>query len=355
MYRRYQLKNKDVIYAEKKGIKELKKRRSHKARLKRRNRNGFKTPYFNNQLKEEQFYDTVYAPKNFSILTNADNVIAYFNEIKMRTDENVGVGTRMDMSKINQTDLPTLCLLTSYMLDKKTNAKNLVVITPSPKTQAGKIFSDGQFRQMIIKKERANFTNGTFLSRSDFDVNREHIQDVLDKSVDYFGVLNKHRLNNLSAVLVEIINNTSSHADPDEVNAVYWLLNSLEVQEDGKRVKQYCLVDLGIGIYDSVAEKTEQWRKDNKKPLKWMREIPGKTQNRFLNSVIPTGIQSTTDLPERGRGVKYIHDEAQDDIYRKFEMITNRAHIDFRNMSNVKKDHESNLEGTIYYWEICVD
>ena len=73
-------------------------------------------------------YTLMDAPTNFSILDNRDNVIKYFNIIKRMLNQKEY--TQMNLRKITSIDLPTLCLLGAFMLDRNTRSEYLEVTSP---------------------------------------------------------------------------------------------------------------------------------------------------------------------------------------------------------------------------------
>ncbi len=339
-----------VVYAEKKFRKELRKRRTHNGRVIKRK---IRLAQQERARTSEPSRTLRMAPANFSILENREGVIDYFHSVKSLLDANEY--TEMNLSHVTSIDLPTLCLLSAFMLDSRTNAMFLSVISPKHGSRAYKMFEATQFENMIIAKKRADFNSGAFLSQTDMRVNEPPIRAVLDKTITFFGAKNRKKLNDLHPIIVEIVTNTANHANPDEKNVVPWIVNTYETEKDNKKIKQYCMVDLGIGIYESMSERTEQWRKQKKKLRSWMRDLKGSSESGFFSAHIPYGIQSTTTLPERGKGIKYIYDTvSNDDMYKRFEIITNKAHVDFMNINDVKKDTKSNLSATVYYWEISL-
>jgi hypothetical protein len=297
-------------------------------------------------------YTSIEAPREFSILSSRADVIKYFNRIKCMIDHKEY--TQMNLSKIEKIDLPTLCFLGAFMLDRNTNSHYLKVRGPRKHTVAYNFFKKAQFEEMILDKKRANFSNGTFLFKRERDVNNKAIGEILDKTIDYFGENNKSKLRDLSAIIIEIITNTADHADPSGKNSLPWIVNTYETNDTyGNRLKQYCLIDMGVGIYETLTEKAG--KKDNNSS--WKNIFRGEpSQGKFFSKAIPKGIQSRTSLPERGKGIKYIYETVKDNsIYRNFDIITNKAKISLTNINSVEEDSGESLPATIYYWEICIE
>ena len=67
------------------------------------------------------------------------------------------------------------------------------------------------------------------------------------------------------------------------------------------------------------------------------------------------GIESTTGDSGRGKGMKYIYEQATNNtIYTRFEIITNKVILDLLNISTVKQDEKEDFSGTIYIWEVTI-
>lgn len=333
--------------ARKKYRQELRARHSHGDRLLRYRRR------LHEKGTKNISYTSMGAPANFSILVdNRDSVIKYFNTVKRMLDQEEY--TQMNLRKVTSIDLPTLCLLGAFMLDRNTKSKYLEVTSPLSNSAAYRFFEEAQFENMIIKKRRPDFNSGAFLSRSENEVDNKAIGDILTKTVSYFGEKNRQRLRDIHPIIIEIVTNTADHASPDKNHTLPWIVNTYETKDSsGNKVKQYCIIDMGVGIYETLTDKANSQQQG--KSL-WRAIIKREnSQGEFFRRAIPKGLQSRTTLPERGKGIKYIYDTvSNDEMYKRFEIITNKTKIDLVNLGSVEKDSSESLPATIYYWEICV-
>ena len=298
-------------------------------------------------------YTSMDAPTNFSILDNRNSIIEYFNTIKRMLNQKEY--TRMILREVTSIDLPTLCLLGAFMLDRNTKSEYLEVTSPFSNSAAYRFFKEAQFENMIIKKRRPDFNSGAFLSRSKDGVDDRVIGDILTKTVNYFGENNRQRLRDIHPIIIEIVTNTADHASPDKNHTLPWIVNTYETKDsNGKKIKQYCIIDMGVGIYETLIDKANSQQQG--KSL-WHTIIKREnSQGEFFRQAIPKGLQSRTALRQRGKGIKYIYDiVSKDGMYKRFEMITNKTKINLVNLGNVEKDSSENLPATIYYWEVCVE
>lgn len=333
--------------ARKRHRRELRARYSHGNRLLRYHR-------LREKVTKNISYTSMDAPTNFSILDNRDSVIKYFNTIKRMLNQKEY--TQINLRKITSIDLPTLCLLGAFMLDRNTKSKYLEVTSPLSNSAAYRFFEEAQFENMIIKERIPDFNSGAFLSRSEDEVNEEAISDILTKTVDYFGENSKQRLRDLPPIIIEIVTNTADHANPDSSYTLPWIVNTYETKNNnGNKVKQYCIIDMGVGIYETLIDKANSQQQGGSP---WWHTIIKResSQGEFFRQAIPKGLQSRTALRQRGKGIKYIYDIVSgDDMYKRFEIITNKTKVNLVNIGSIEKDSSENLSATIYYWEVCVE
>jgi len=230
--------------------RELRARHSHDNRLLRYHR-------LREKSTKNISYTLMDAPTNFSILDNRDNVIKYFNIIKRMLNQKEY--TQMNLRKITSIDLPTLCLLGAFMLDRNTRSEYLEVTSPLSNSVAYRFFEEAQFENMILNERRPNFNNGAFLSRSKDEVDDKAIGDILTKTVNYFGEKNRQRLRDIHPIIIEIVTNTADHASLDSSYTLPWIINTYETKDsNGNKVKQYCIIDMGVGIYETLINKVNK-------------------------------------------------------------------------------------------------
>lgn len=291
----------------------------------------------------------------FSILKNRNQVIRYTNDIDKLLRQEVDIN--MDLSKSTNADLPTICMLSAYMLDRRTPGKHLQVTLPPTNSAHHTIWGESQFDRMIVRQRRRDFNSGRFLSRSDNFVNGVVIRDVLDRTVEHFGKEHTSKLRELNSIIGEIVENTALHAHPKKTRKIPWIINTHSIEGSDYREREYCIIDLGVGIYDSIKENVDRWNTTRAKVLHRLTNAldSTSTQSRFLSKNIPIGIGSASNEATRGKGVKAVYELAQAAVYTDFDIITNKAHVNIKDIGSVSKDSESSLNGTIYYWKIRID
>jgi len=288
------------------------------------------------------------APDEFSVLTNRGPVIEFFKSVL----ENVytKVYSVMDMSAISSTDLATISLLISVMMDQRSKEalirKYMTVYTPSENTLPGQLFRKAQFHQTVTKQGIADHT--FFLSRRSTKVNADYIDDILKYTENFLGA---NSTETLSPVLVEIISNTNNHANPSSKEGedkIPWFLSVLEDREANKMI--FSVVDLGVGIFESLKLKglanTDNLFEDA------IKDMYANSQSKFLRTNIPKGVDSSTGLFYRGQGLQTVHALVKSSNYDTFTIVTNRAAVNLKSINDNHRDSAESLGGTIYYWEM---
>jgi len=321
-------------------------KRKERKRLMRKGYAYTPDPYYARFMKDRG-KEFLLAPKNFSMVDNATGVTEYFHSVQ--NNAKAHIPSVMDMSDIEMTDLATISLLISVMMDRRTSAKLIkeftTVYIPPRNTEPGKLFRQAQFHETVTAEGIADHT--FFLSRLSKRVNKDYIRDILNTAEAFLRVKNPGQL---SPLLVEMISNTNNHANPDaevEKDKLPWFFAMLENKAEGKII--FSLVDLGVGIYESLHLKGLATTAKFDESIKSLYQ---NSQSTFLRTNIPKGVDSSTGLPYRGKGLQSIYDYAKNSIYKEFKVITNRAQVDLKHIDKAKLDLGESLEGTIYYWEM---
>lgn len=292
--------------------------------------------------------DNLVAPENFSILTNRGPVIEYLHRvlgnIKRRTY------SIMNMRNIEHTDLATIAIVISMMMDRRNQEakmrKYINVHIPPIETEAGDLFRKAQFHQTVTGEGIADHT--FFLSRRSTKVNAQFIDDVLVYVEKFLG---KDSIEQLSPIMVEVMQNTNNHANPDNTIDGYnipWFLAVLEDNDTGKMI--FSVVDLGIGIFESL--KLKNLADTSNQFDDAITDLYDNSQSKFLRTNIPKGVTSSTGLSYRGQGLQTVYTLANKGNYDTFKVVTNRALVNMLNAKEGTTDSADSFGGTVYYWEM---
>jgi len=282
------------------------------------------------------------APKIFSILTNTDAVAAYFDTVRYSQQHREFI--RLNLAEIGYTDLPTVSLLMAHMFDTRLPWGYLLVTTPKEE-QPKEIFKKVKFHESVMNK---NSDSTHFLSRRDVAVNEAHTLSILERASKFYG---GKKTTELNPILTEIFSNTNNHADRNEVGVVPWLITMAENEEE--KSIEFCVIDLGIGIYDSLTYKGEEISRSLiAAAVEAVAKFFRSSQNETLCENIPDGLLSTTKLTYRGQGIKEIFDKVTKGPFNNFEIITNLARVDLLNIRAIRDDSLYNFRGTLYHWTL---
>lgn len=289
------------------------------------------------------------APTDFRLVQNTNETIRYFENILNNLEK--GIFSRIDMSGIERVDLATISVLISIMMDSRSKQMRMMrymkVTYPSGDNQPGRLFAQSHFRETVTTGKA---DNTYFLSRTSTIVNEEYIEDVIERTRKFTGGTQYDRT--LPPMLVEITSNTNNHATPHDAPdnfQIPWFMAISEDADDGKMY--FCVVDLGVGIYESLWSKGIA-NKDSVKFEDAIRDMYDNSQNKFLSQNIPRGVDSSTGLFYRGQGLQKIHQIVQGSDYKKFAIITNKAKVNMKNINSYSADASVSFNGTVYYWEI---
>lgn len=292
--------------------------------------------------------EDIVAPENFSILTNRNAVIEYLDKIVasfLKKQYSI-----MNMGGINKTDLATIAIVISMMMGKRSleakMRKYVNVRIPPAHNEPGQLFRRAQFRQTVTKEGIADHT--FFLSRRSTKVNTDYVGDVLNYAKNFLG---QESADGLSPIMVEIMQNTNNHANPEKkIDAlnIPWFLAVLEDAETG--IMTFTVVDLGIGIFESL--KLKNLADTSGQFEDAITDMYDNSQTKFLSNNIPKGVNSSTGLSYRGKGLQTVHALANKGNYDTFKIVTNRAIVNILNTDDIRTDSGASFGGTVYYWEM---
>ena len=286
------------------------------------------------------------APLVFSLIRNRSAVIEYIS--KTMSHINNGKFVLMDISHIDYTDYATVSLLIAWMMDSRTmrhaSFKHLVVRTPDSNSYPGEIFQRCHFDGTVTKLDKKH---NYFMSRTSKVINSVYTSEIIHFT-SRSGVISGQQV--INPMLVEIFSNTNNHATISGSSKIPWFVSIV----DNDDVVCFSIIDLGIGIYESLRTNDAIINLPESEKMIVERMYENK-QSRYLATQIPRGVFSSTKKAYRGKGLKQIHDLASPRIFNKFMLITNRAMIDMLDLGRIYSDAEHSLSGTVYYWEIRKD
>lgn len=277
------------------------------------------------------------APRNFSLINNADETLAYLN--KARREFRNGNRVHFDISNVSTLTTDAIAVLIAKVKDPRFHLKRGIMGNAPKDEGLKKLFVESGFFDYVISG-RARKTGKKLMIHK---VTKNKVEPVLAKEACLVGI--KHSFHNSDVfepiydILIEIMQNTNNHAG--SIKGRYdWWLNIYNRPES--RVTAYTFLDLGVGIFESLPVKSF---------FRSLLEVFGVTSNLDLIEHLFAGeIKSRTGRPERGKGIPQVYECSQHPSFSKFILISNNIYADLKNKSC--KLLKQNFQGTMFYWEL---
>ena len=279
------------------------------------------------------------APKEFSFVSNTENLISYFDRAKKQIEKSNDV--HFDLSEINKLTPDAIALLVARVADRRFRG---------PRTLSGSAPTDEKLRDMFAESGFYDHVRSQMPKRPHpqklllHRVSNNRVEPDLAKKACEVAVTNTFRRNEkfqpLYEILIECMSNTNNDAGLDRQGSRNWWLYVYYDSESG--ISHFAFLDLGVGVFGSLPVQTFR-----RSTLFGTRQIPNKD---LFPKLLSGEISSRTERKERGRGFPQIYLHAQNQQIKNFVIISNDAyaHLPERNYKELKKE----LNGTFFYWEL---
>ena len=208
-------------------------------------------------------------------------------------------------------------------------------------------FLDKLFNDDVLKTIYNVNASNQFITQSDnllFDldlIDEKIIPEISDK---IWGT--KKRIPGLRITLLELIDNTRTHASGDESGERWWV--SINHDSVNKKVT-FVFLDYGIGVFTSLSKAKKGRRKNFYEKLQ--RTLGTEASDEHLKAIVEVGQQSVTGDPNRGQGIHGIKLCCDRNQISGLKILSNYAFGDVEKAMYRKLD--DNFDGTLFYWEIC--
>lgn len=288
------------------------------------------------------------APANFCIKENPEEVIKFINTLTRYLKERTAVF--VDLSEIVNISHDAIVVLLSIMYQFK--RRNIRFNGNFPDNAlCKKTLNDSGFFEYLYSKQNIRYDT----SEKDKNVIRKHGNETSgDIAKDLIRICSENiwgqpcRCQGVYRILVELMQNTHTHANRDREGAEDWWLS---VNYDTKTNKEcFSFVDYGIGVFTSL---------ENKKPgakffgiLNMLKDRIGTSNATILKAILDGELHKTaTGHYYRGKGLPGIKDALGRNQISKLYIITNNAYADVCANKFVSLSHT--FEGTFIYWELA--
>lgn len=293
----------------------------------------------------QEFYDRKsfikhFAPNDMSFINNTDEVLQYFKEAQEYFHDKEKV--EFNIKDITNLSPDTITLMIANLNDPF-------------------FTKNGRYRGMAPDDEKLKklfLESGFYNYVSTSNLNKKLSRNMLHKEADYkvrpgiakdaciYGM--KHALDSIKPfeplyeILIECMQNTNNHASSNEKQRHKWWLFVYNDEESG--VSKYSFLDLGVGIFESLALKNLLRRT--------AKDVGLLPNTHFVKDLLNGKIQSRVakDNEIRGKGIPQIVDHSKYGEFKEFKIITNDVKIDLKTQTHKKLNN--NFSGTLYYWEL---
>ncbi|MEY4046889.1 MAG: hypothetical protein RL284_440 [Bacteroidota bacterium] len=280
----------------------------------------------------------IVAPSNFSFVSNTEEVLWFFNLIKIQLEN--GYPVKIDISKITNLTSDVIVLLIAIIKDKRSMKVGISGNAPE-NPELKKLFIESGLYNFVNSKgkKRVATINKLWRHSTNNQVRGEIAGEAISVCKKVFldrGVV--YDADDIYNLLVEAMSNTINHANKKK-NINWWLYYYIDEQE---KVIRYSFVDLGVGIFKSATFQSYVAK------FNWI--LPG--NNYLVKPFLEGKIISSreTDKQISGKGVKQILDCANKSEFIGFTIITNDQIINVKDQNS--QSLNSNFDGTFIHFEI---
>lgn len=287
------------------------------------------------------------APSDFCIKENPEEVIKFVNTLNRYLKERTPVF--VDLSKIEKISHDAIVILLSIMYQFKKRKISFNGNFPTNEI-CRKILTESGFLEQLYGKPTIKYDTQAK------NVIRKHGNATsVDIAKDLIRICSENiwgqpcRCQGVYRILVELMQNTHTHANRDRKGGEDWWLSVNHDKHDNKEC--FSFVDYGIGVFTSL---------ENKKPGATFFGILNKLKDRIGTSTSNANIlqailegelhKTATGHYYRGKGLPGIKDALSRNQISSLYIITNNAYADVCANKFVSLSHP--FEGTFIYWEL---
>lgn len=280
------------------------------------------------------------APKKFSFINNTNEVLKYFIDAEKLFKKKYKLNLNID--DIDELTPDAISLMVASINDKDFHHKSGYKGDAPKKPELKKIFKESGFYNFVHSKGFNRAGKGNLLHK---EVHTQ-VMPVLAQKAALIGI--RHTFGNeepyepLYDILIECMSNTNNHASLKNKEKCKWWL--YVYNEPGTKITSYSFLDLGVGIFDSVA--VQGYLKQIFKGTIAYKNI--KIVDDLLAGKIKSRIDEDNEI--RGKGIPQIVEHSKLNAFKEFYIITNDVKINLKTAAREQLDY--NFTGTFLYWEI---
>lgn len=301
------------------------------------------------RFKDNEIIETI--PEVFSIYSNPDEVVPFFNRIidLIRTGRHGMDTMRFDFSKVKSITVDAIMYLLAVICNLKRHyyaISHFCGDIPNEEKPRRVLHNSGFLKYVQCPQRLPEAMESNTYICADKNINPKSTKALCDFVQSCTGCGRKHT-NFLYPLISELGYNVFDHAYNDitirNIFNANWFSYAEQLDTGGFR---FVFLDTGAGIYSTMKR---DWKE---------RIISLKTQSAVIEGALRGDFRTSTDLPHRGKGLPSVKAQADVGNIENLTIITNRAYCSFggRDSSDIKKrELKESLRGTIYYWESPIE
>ncbi len=295
-------------------------------------------------------YKHLYAPQNFSLLDNTEEVLSFIKDIDRCYERKKSIF--IEMTKVETIAYGAIVVLLSKLVQFK--SKKLDVNGNFPNNpKARKLLKESGFIEYLYK-DGVEDKNEYYIDKKICTHAKRIADPVLSDNVikNVSKVLwgDERRCIGVQRVFLELMQNTNNHASKN-VGEKLWWSSIVPVTDSTGNIVKICFsfIDYGIGIFSSLSQKTQGVFVGIIDKIK--RAFGNVNDAEMMKLLLQGDIHRTaTGHSYRGKGLPGIYNAMVKNDISNLKIISNSAFADVAN--NQYKLLNNNFSGTYVYWEI---
>ena len=321
-------------------------------RRKKRIDNRYRRPRFipKSNKDKEIVYTEIPAPKQFSLVKNESDVLAFICEIQRNYDSRTPVFIRME--EVNELGNGAILLLLANMIRFRSSNIPFNGSKPKDSILRKKLEQSGFFNYLYRGvSNRNNYDVGSLSDMIYTHAQKEVDAGLADKIIEeasQFVWSEKRRCPGVQRTLVELMHNTNNHAGQYKGEKHWWISSNKNVERNTVTLS---FMDFGMGIFDSLNNKRPQdrfygWKDTFKRLFPW-----AVSDDEVLKLILEGNLHKTVTRENfRGKGLPGIYSESQRQRIGNLIIISNGVYADVKN--NDYHMMNNNLSGTFVSCEL---
>ncbi|WMN11924.1 hypothetical protein QYS49_31800 [Marivirga salinae] len=298
-------------------------------------------------------YVKIAAPINLSFIDNPERVSEFIQKLSKVYDKRKRVFVLLN--KVSNVSYGAIVVLLSIMVKFKSSGISFNGNLPKDPASRKIIEQSGFFENLYksfkkVDQYSIKTRNNKIHTHASNKVDAELGSNIIESATkSIWGT--KKRCQGVQRALLELMQNTNNHAVLGSEGEKHWWLSVNHNIAEQK--VSFSFVDFGIGVFNSLNNKTEE-----SKFYKWkskINEIFSSDKNTDLLQIILEGKlhKTVTKKHYRGKGLPGINEVMERNQISNLHIITNDV---FANVSQNKfKKITNGFSGTFVYWELTAD